>query len=90
MLELNGAPSVGGVEINTSKCGPLNWEHLCPSAPQLQGLFRVAGLLSEEQVHYSSRFSLLWHAFMMSLLFICLQFNNYILSWHLFRLSRWK
>lgn len=40
-LELNCAPFVGGVEINTSKCGPLNWEHLCPSAPQLQGLVRV-------------------------------------------------
>lgn len=37
--ELSCAASVGGVEINTSKCGPLNWEHLCPSGPQLQGLF---------------------------------------------------
>lgn len=37
--ELNRARSVGGVEINTSKCGPLNWEHLCPSGPRLQGPF---------------------------------------------------
>lgn len=39
MPELNCAASVGGVEINTSECGPLNWEHLCPSGRQLQGLF---------------------------------------------------
>lgn len=35
MLELNCAPSVLGVEINTSKCGPLNQLQLCPSATQL-------------------------------------------------------
>lgn len=35
-LELNRAPSVLGVEINTSERGPLNQRQLCPSATQLQ------------------------------------------------------
>lgn len=36
VLELNYTPSVQGVEINTSKYGPLNQKQLCPSATQLQ------------------------------------------------------
>ncbi len=36
MPELNCTPSVQGVEINTSKYGPLNQQPLCPSATQLQ------------------------------------------------------
>ena len=36
MLELNCARSVIGVEINTSKDGPLNQQQLCPSATQLR------------------------------------------------------
>lgn len=35
-LELNCTPSVLGVEINTSKYGPLNQQQLCPSATQPQ------------------------------------------------------